>query len=265
MEKERMSVERRSWILAPLCALLALSPAGAEVPEPGAREQEWSLAAAGRHFDARRYEQAMAAFESAAHESEVPLPPEALRRWGIAAGETGWHLTAVVRLRQYLERVGDAPDREALEARLVRSREALLTLVPRRSRVIVALERRPDWESPGERHVVRLVARDGRVTVEGLSGARSPAWERAGEVAAAVYVGLVRRLLETPAFAEDIPTQTFDPNAPGPRRSATLRLIVADEDRSLQALRGAPYDRLVEAATPVLDFARFAPLARESR
>lgn len=260
-----MRLERRSWVLAPLLVLIALSPACAEMPEPGVREQEWSLAAGNRHFDARRHEQAMAAFESAAHESETPLPPESLRRWGIAASETGWHLTAVVRLRQYLDHAADAADRAALEARLARSRENLLAAAPRRSRVIVALERRPDWESLGERHVVRLVARDGRVTVEGLRGARSPAWERAGEVAPAVYVDLVRRLLDTPAFAQDIPTQAFDPNAPGPRRSATLRLIIGDEERSLQALRGAPYDRLVEAAAPVLDFARTAPLARESR
>ena len=247
--------------------LPTLAPVRAEMPEPGLREQEWSLAAANRHFEARRFEQALAAFESAAHENEAPLPAEALRRWGVAASETGWHLAALVHLRQYLERASVAVDRADLEARVARSRESLLAAAGRRSRVIVALERRPDWEHPGERHVVRLVARDGRVTIEGLSGVRapSPVWQRAGEVSLVVYVDLVRRLLDAPAFVQDIPVQAFDANAPGPRQSASLRLIVGDEERSLQALRGAPYERLVAAAAPVLDFARAAPLARESR
>src|SRR6185436_4117523 len=90
-----------------LLAALALAPvslARAEMPEAGLREQEWALAAARRHFEARRYEQA-------GRDGAPALPPDALRQWGLAASETGWSLAAWVRLRQYLAAAPDAPDR----------------------------------------------------------------------------------------------------------------------------------------------------------
>lgn len=246
--------------------VLALLPAGggalrAETPEPGLREQEWSLAAANRSFDGRRFEQALAEFEAAARVGPAPLPAEGLRRWGISASESGWQLAAFVRLSQYLQVEPAADDRGELEARVTRARETLLKAAARRSRVVATIERRPDEDSRGERHVVRAVGRDGRATVEGLSGFRihAPLWERAQEVELGAYLELVRRLLDSAAVLADLPSQTFDANAPGPRRAVLLRLVIGEEERTLQALRGGTHDRLREIAGWVLDFARTAP------
>lgn len=248
-----------------LLALAATASARAEVPEPGLREQQWSLAAANRSFEGERFEPALAAFESAFRDGPAPLLLEALRRWGIAASESGWPLAAMIRLGQYLDARPDALDREALQARVARSREALLAAAPRRSRVVVTSERRPDYESRGERHVVRLLSRDRRATVEGLSGFRvqAPVWERAGEIPIHAYVDLVRRLLDAPELRAEFPAQGFDPNAPS-RRAVTLRLVIGDEERSLQALHGAPFERLSEMAGWVLEFARSVPLTLSS-
>jgi hypothetical protein len=244
-------------------ALLAAPFAGtasAEVPEAGLREQQWSLEAARRHFEARRFEQAHAAFEAAAREGSAPLPAEALRQWGIAASEAGWPLTAWIRLRQYLASPEGAGAAESLAPRLERARAALTTSAGRRSRVIAVADRR-DFDEPAERLVVRLVGRDGVATVEALArvGRGGPGWERTGEIAPEVYVALVMRLLEAPAVIADQPVQTFDPNAPGPRRAVALRLIVGEEERALQALRGDPYDAIQKLVTLVLEFARTAP------
>ncbi len=235
------------------------------MPEPGLREQQWSLALADRHFERGRFEQALAAFEAAGRDGPAPLPIEAVRRWGIAAWEAGWHLAATIRLGQYLDATPDAPAREGLLTRLARSRQLLLQAAPRRSRLVATWERRPDHEGPGERHVVRLVSRDQRATIEGLSGVRvqAPVWARAGEVPAAVYLDLVGRVLDAPELRAELPFQSFDPNAPGPRQAVTLRLIIGDEERSLQALHGEPFERLSELVGWVLEFARAAPLARE--
>jgi hypothetical protein len=67
------------------------------------------------------------------------------------------------------------------------------------------------------------------------------------------------RLLEAPAVIADQPAQVFDPNAPGPRRAVALRIVVGEEERGLQALRGAPYEAIQPLVALVTEFARVAP------
>jgi hypothetical protein len=253
----------RALIVLAVAALAPPAPARAETPEPGLREQQWSLAAARRHFEARRFDQALAAFEAASREGPATLPAEALRQWGLAASEAGWPLAAWIRLRQYLatpEAAAEPAASEGLAARVERARAALAAGAARRSRVVAIADRR-DFEEPAERLVVRLVGRDGVATVEALVrvGRTGPAWERAGEIAMEVYLALVMRLLEAPAVIADQPAQVFDPNAPGPRRAVALRIVVGEEERGLQALRGAPYEAIQPLVALVTEFARVAP------
>ena len=249
-----------------LVAMLILAAAGAvraEAPEAGGRERLWYLVRATKEFEARRFEQALVSFEAAARLADEPLPDDALRRWGIAASEAGWPLAAYVRLRQYQTAVPGAADREALQARIVKARRMLLETAARRSRVIVLTETLPSWEPPGDRQVIRLVARSGRATVEALSGARviSPAWERAGEIGAGAYAALVSQLLDSPALLEEWPPQVLDPNESGPRRAVVLRLVVGEEERVRQALRGEPYQSLSALAQTILEFSRTTSLS----
>jgi hypothetical protein len=253
----------RALIVLAVAALAPPAPARAETPEPGLREQQRSLAAARRHFEARRFDQALAAFEAASREGPATLPAEALRQWGLAASEAGWPLAAWIRLRQYLatpEAAAEPAASEGLAARVERARAALAAGAARRSRVVAIADRR-DFEEPAERLVVRLVGRDGVATVEALVrvGRTGPAWERAGEIAMEVYLALVMRLLEAPAVIADQPAQVFDPNAPGPRRAVALRIVVGEEERGLQALRGAPYEAIQPLVALVTEFARVAP------
>jgi hypothetical protein len=245
--------------------MLTVAVAGgvrAEAPEAGGRERQWYLVRAVKEFEAGRFEQALVSFEAAARLSEEPLPDEALRRWGIAASEAGWPLAAYVRLRQYLAAAPGAAGRDALQTRIVKARRMLLETAARQSRVIALTETRPSWETPGDRQVIRLVARQGRATVEALSGVRvaTPAWERAGEIDEAAYQGLVSQLLDSPALLEEWPPQVMDPNEPGPRRAVMLRLIVGGEERVRQALRGEPYDALSTLAEVIFDFSRTVPV-----
>lgn len=234
----------------------------AESPEAGGRERHWYLVRATREFEAGRFEQALVSFEAAARLADEPLPDEALRRWGISASEAGWPLAAYVRLRQYLAASPGAAGREMLEVRIDKARRLLLETAAKRSRIIALLETRPSWEAPGERQVIRLVARQGRATVEALSGIRvtAPAWERAAEIDEGAYVALVSMLLDSPALLEEWPPQVLDPNEPGPRRAVMLRVVLGAEERVRQALRGAPYDNLDAVAQTILDFARSAPV-----
>jgi hypothetical protein len=256
-----MSCCRLSLFL-PLLAvsLVAAAPARAEMPEPGERERQWDLARAYARFDAGRFEQAMAGFEAAAREAALPLPPEALRRWGVAASETGWPLAAYVRLSQYVAAEPEAADRDTLARRISRAREALLETAVRQSRIIALVETRPSWDVTGEQQVVRLVGRNGRATVEALVGSRvtSPAWERAGAVGQEEYMTLVARLLDAQAWLDEWPRQELDPNDSGPRRVVILRLIVGEEEHVRHALRGVPYDTLRGLVTTVMEFARTA-------
>lgn len=132
----------------------------------------------------------------------------------------------------------------------------------RRSQLLVVAERRRDYEASPEIQVARLVARDGRVTLEALQGPRpqSPDWERAGEVEPDAYLAVLRRLLDDSTFLAEWPAQRFDPNAPGPRRAVTLRLAIGDEERELVALSGTPYERLRAVAAALLEFCRLVPL-----
>jgi hypothetical protein len=254
----------RALALLTVVALAPPVPARAEIPEPGLREQHWSLEAGSRHFQAGRFDQALGAFEAAAREGPAALPPAALRQWGIAASEAGWPLAAWIRLHQYLATpeaaAAPAGSNDGLAARVERARAALAAGAVRRSRVVAIADRR-DFEEPAERLVVRLVGRDGVATVEALGrvGRTGPAWERAGEIAIEVYRALVMRLLEAPAVIADHPVQVFDPNAPGPRRAVALRIVVGDEERGLQALRGAPYEAIQRLVALVTEFARVAP------
>ena len=248
-------------VTAVLAAALIVAAAGhvrAESPEAGGRERQWYLVRASKDFDGGRFEQALVNFEAAARLSEAPMPDEAVRRWGIAASEAGWPLAAYVRLSQYLAATPGAAGRAELQSRIDRARRTLLDIATRQSRVIVLTETRPTWDALGERQVIRLVARDGRATVEALSGVRvtAPAWERAGQIEEGAYVGLIAQLLESPALLDEFPPQILDPNEPGPRRAVVLRLVLGPEERVRQALRGEPFDKLQALAQVILDFSR---------
>jgi len=245
-------------LLAAALILAAAGPGRAEAPEAGGRERHAYLARAGKEFEAGRFEQALVSFEAAARLSEEPLPDEALRRWGISAFEAGWPLAAYVRLRQYLIAMPGAAGRDVLQARIDKARRTLLELAPRQSRIIVLTETRPSVESPGERQVMRLVARQGRAMAEALSGARvaAPAWERAGDIDESAYVTLVGKVLDSPALLQDWRAQAPDPSEAPPHRSVMLRLVVGGEERVRQALRGEPYESLQALAQMILDFPR---------
>ena len=82
-------------------SLAPLAPvAEAQYPVPRVPESVETTDAAFHLFDEGRWPEALEAFESAARDARTPLPPEALRRWGVAASENGRPLTAYVRLSQ---------------------------------------------------------------------------------------------------------------------------------------------------------------------
>lgn len=164
--------------------------------------------------------------------------------------------------RRALEAAPDARARAGLERRAGAARDALLASARRASRMVVMAERRGDHEVPPALEAARLVARDGRVTLQALGGGRaqSPDWERAGLVDEAAYLGLLDRLLRDSALLADWGTPRFDPNAPGPRRALVVRLAIGEDEREMQALEGAPYERLAGLAGTLLEFCRSVPL-----
>ncbi len=253
---------------APVLIAIALAlglplDASGQYPVPRVRD---SLETPFRLFDAGQWQEAFDAFEAVARETPGPLPPEALKRWGIAAAEAGRPLAGYIRLRQYLlKRPERTADSDGVGERVKRLREVLLAEALKFSRIQMSVERRPDEASPGERHIVRVAMRDGDVSLEGLSGLSNNAlvWRRAEEIPMAPYIGLVGRLLDAPAVIDDLPAQTFDPNAPGPRHAVVLRLVIGEEERRLEALSGEPYERLKQTAVTVLDFARAVPAMPE--
>jgi hypothetical protein len=194
--------------------------------------------------------------------AETPLPPAELRDSGLEAWKDGHPLVAYVRLRQYLERAPGAPDRDAVEQRVALAREALVRAAPGRSLIVATIEQRGDPEHPPRLAVARMAATDGRVTVESMRGPgpREARWQRAGVAEPEAYAAFVGRLLDAPAFRVHLPQQAFDPNLPGPRRAATLRIVIGDEAWEGQGLRGEPYQKLAEAAARALDFAGSTPL-----
>jgi len=237
------------------------SEARAQYPMPRIRERPEAIDAAFRFFEEARWPEAVEAFELAAREAPGALSAEALRRWGVAASEAGRPLAAYVRLRQYLASKPLGADRESAIERVGRARATLLLDAARFSRLIATVERRSEPDSVPERYLVRVAARDGDVSLEGLSslGVESPMWRRAEEIPAAPYLDLLRRVLETPVLVDEVPPQVVDPAEPAPRLAVVVRLVIGEEERRLEAVRGESYERLKEVADRVLEFARTVP------
>jgi hypothetical protein len=167
-----------------------------------------------------------------------------------------------VQMRRALETAADGAARAALERQAGLALDALLAAARRDSRLLVTTERRRDFETAPALETARLVAREGRVTLQALGGPhpRSPEWERAGTVDPAAYLAVVDRLLRDPALIHDWPAPRFDPNAPGPRRAIVVRLAIEAGEREMQALSGPPYERLAALAAALLEFCRSVPL-----
>ena len=236
------------------------SEARAQYPMPRVRERPEAIDAAFRFFEEGRWPEAVEAFELAAREAPGALSAEALRRWGVAASEAGRPLAAYVRLGQYLASKPLGADRESAIERVGRARATLLLEAARFSRLVTTVERRSGPDSVPERHLVRVAARDGDVSLEGLSfGVERPMWRRAEEIPAAPYLDLLRRMLETPILVDELPPPAVDPTEPGPRLAVVVRLVIGEEERRLEAVRGESYDRLKEVADRVLEFARTVP------
>jgi hypothetical protein len=167
-----------------------------------------------------------------------------------------------VQMRRSLEATRDGAARAALERQAGLALDTLLAAARRDSRLLVMTERRRDFETAPALETARLVARDGRVTLQAVGGARpqSPEWERAGTVDPAAYLAVVDRLLRDAALIDDWPAPRFDPNAPGPRRAIVVRLAIEAGEREMQALGGPPYERLATLAAVLLEFCRSVPL-----
>ena len=237
--------------------LAAARVSAAQYPVPRERERAPMLDAAFRLFESAQWAEALEAFETAARESSGTLPAEALRRWGIAALEAGRPLTAYVRLRQCLAFPLPGPERDAALERAARARDAVLSEAGRFSRLVALAERAADEASAADRRLVRVAARDGDVSLEGMAGldVDRPRWRRAEEIGLVPYLDLVRRLLDTRAVLDD----PMAADATTGSRRAVLRLVVGEEERRVEAGRGAAYDRLAEAVEAVLEFARAVP------
>jgi hypothetical protein len=158
-------------------------------------------------------------------------------------------------------------DREAAIERIGRARETLLQDAARFSRLVITAERRSEPDSVPERYLVRVAARDGDVSLEGLSSpsvksplsVNSPTWRRAEEIPAAPYLDLLRRMLEALILVDAPSLPAVDSTEPAPRSAVVVRLVIGEEERRLEAVRGESYDRLKEVADRVLEFARTVP------
>jgi hypothetical protein len=167
-----------------------------------------------------------------------------------------------VQLRRSLAAAPDDAARAALERQAGEALDTLLAAARHRSRLLILAERRGGHDTAPALETARLVAREGRVTLQALAGPRpqSPDWERAGLVEMGVYLAVLDRLLRDPALAGDWPAPRFDPNAPGPRRAVVVQLAIGDHEREMQALDGPPYERLAALASALLAFCRSVPL-----
>jgi hypothetical protein len=179
---------------------------------------------------------------------------------GVAAPPVA--LDAYVALRRALEAAPDAAQRERLEGQAEAAREILLAAARAGSRLLVMMDRRGGADAAPLLETARLVARDGRITLQALSGPRpqSPHWERAGLVAPADYLAVMDRLLRDPALVADWPAPRLDPNAPGPRRAVVVRLAIGEDEQDMQAVAGPGYERLAGLAAGLLEFCRTVPL-----
>ncbi len=224
-------------------------------PVDGARAFE-AVEVAYRLFAAERWAEAVDAFDSAARENRGSLPAEALLRWGVAASEGGRPLTAYLRLSQFLGDQPAAPERDDAVARAARAREALLSDAAQFSRLSIAVERRADDGSVTERQLVRVAARAGDVSIEGIGDRAGDGrrWRRADEIPTTPYIALLRRLLDAPAAFADVPAQPGGLTV-APGATVAIRLAIGDEDRRLQAFGGEPYRRLRAVADAVFLFA----------
>jgi len=177
-----------------------------------------------------------------------------------AAAQPG-ALDDYVRMRRSLEAARDDVARAALERQAGAALDTLLAATRRSSRLVILTERRGGFETGPALETARLVAREGRVTLQALAGPRpqSPDWERAGVVEMGAYLAVLDRLLRDPALAGDWPAPRFDPNAPGPRRAIVVQLAIGEDEREMQALDGPPYERLAALAGALLEFCRSVP------
>ncbi len=167
-----------------------------------------------------------------------------------------------LQMRRSLDMARDGAARAALEPQAAAALDTLLATARRSSRLVILMERRPGYETTPAVQTARLVAREGRVTLQALAGPRpqSPDWERAGVVETDAYLAVLDRLLRDPVLAADWPAPRFDPNAPGPRQAIVVRLAIGEDEREMQALAGAPYERLAALASALLEFCRSVPL-----
>jgi hypothetical protein len=180
----------------------------------------------------------------------------------LAAAAQPVALDDYIQMRRALHAAPDGAARASLERQAAAAHDTLLATARRSSRLVILIERRPDYETAPAVQTARLVAREGRVTLLALAGPRpqSPDWERAGVVETDAYLAVLDRLLRDPALAGDWPAPRFDANAPGPRRAIVVRLAIGEEEREMQALAGAPYEQLAALAGPLLEFCRSVPL-----
>jgi hypothetical protein len=167
-----------------------------------------------------------------------------------------------LQMRRSLDVARDDATRAVLERRAAAARDGLLDAARRSSRLAILIERRGGHDTAPAVRTARLVAREGRVTLQALAGPRpqSPDWERAGTVETAAYLAVLEGLLRDPALAADWPAPRFDPNAAGPRRAVVVRLAIGEDEREMQALDGPPYERLAMLAGALLEFCRSVPL-----
>lgn len=167
-----------------------------------------------------------------------------------------------VRMRRSLEVARDDAARAALERQAGAALDTLLAAARRSSRLVILTERRGGYETGPALETARLVAREGRVTLQALAGPRpqSPDWERAGVVEMGAYLAVLDRLLRDPTLAGDWPAPRFDANAPGPRRAIVVQLAIGEDEREMHALDGPPYERLAALAGALLEFCRSVPL-----
>jgi hypothetical protein len=194
--------------------------------------------------------------------SVVALALGILVRAPLAVAAQPVALDAYVALRRSVEAAPDAAARQHLERQAEAAREILLAAAPAGSRLLVMMDRRGGSEAAPLLETARLVARDGRITLQALGGPRpqSPDWERAGLVAPAAYLAVMDRLLRDPVLVADWPPPRLDPNAPGPRRAVVVRLAIGEDEQEMQAVAGPGFERLAGLAARLLEFCRTVPL-----
>jgi hypothetical protein len=180
----------------------------------------------------------------------------------LAAAAQPVALDDYIQMRRALHAAPDGAARASLERQAAAARDALLVAARRSSRLVIQVERRRGYETAPAVQTARLVAREGRVTLQALAGPRpqSPDWERAGVVETDAYLAVLDRLLGDPALAGDWPAPRFDANAPGPRQAIVVRLAIGEDEREMQALAGPAYERLAVLAGALLEFCRAVPL-----